>query len=75
MGNKEKRKLFQEKKELFMREVDLVKSATKVVFEKSSFIELLKTNKNVEFYQRWEEGVELYKKGTLLGLRINIRNA
>ena len=47
MGNKEKRKLFQEKKELFMREVDLVKSATKVVFEKSSFIELLKTNKNV----------------------------
>ena len=38
MGNKEKRKLFQEKKELFMREVDLVKSATKVVFEKSSLI-------------------------------------
>ena len=41
MGNKEKRKLFQEKKELFMREVDLVKSATKVVFEKSSFIDFL----------------------------------
>lgn len=63
MGGKEKRKRFQDKKELFNREVDLTKSAFKVVLEKSSFIELLNTNKTEVFYATWNEGMKMYKEG------------
>ena len=63
MSNKDKRKRFADKKELFQKEVEFTRSATKIVLEKSSYIELLRTKKTDEFYAIWKEGVNNYKEG------------
>lgn len=63
MSNKDKRKRFAEKKELFIKEVEFTRSAAKIVLEKSSYIELLRTKKTDEFYLLWKEGTEAYKEG------------
>ena len=63
MGNKEKRKRFQDKKELFQKEVEFTRNAAKIVLEKSSYLELLRTKKTDEFYSLWNEGVAYYKEG------------
>ena len=63
MSNKDKRKRFAEKKELFIKEVEFTRSAAKIVLEKSSYIELLRTKKTDEFYSLWKEGTEAYKEG------------
>lgn len=63
MSNKDKRKRFADKKELFQKEVEFTRSATKIVLEKSSYIELLRTKKTEEFYAIWKEGINNYKDG------------
>ena len=40
-----------------------MKSATRLIFQKSSYLELLKAGKTEEFYSIWEEGIAFYKKG------------
>ena len=63
MSPKDKRKRYQDKKELFQREIEMVKSVTNIIFEKDSYIELTRTKKTEEFYHEWEEGVKFYKNG------------
>jgi len=63
LGNKEKRKRYADRKETFQREVEIMKSATRLIFQKSSYLELLKAGKTEEFYSIWEEGIAFYKKG------------
>ena len=63
MSPKDKRKRYQDKKELFQREIEMVKSVTNIIFEKDSYIELTRTKKTDEFYHEWEEGVKFYKNG------------
>ena len=63
MSPKDKRKRYQDKKELFQREIEMVKSVTNIIFEKDSYIELTHTKKTEEFYHEWEEGVKFYKNG------------
>ena len=60
---KEKRKRYAMKKELFKKEIDYARSVTKVVLVKSSYMELLKTKRNDEFYSCWEDGIKNYKEG------------
>ncbi len=63
LGNKEKRKRYADRKETFQREVEIMKSATRLIFQKSSYLELLKAGKTEEFYSIWDEGIAFYKKG------------
>ena len=63
LSNKEKRKRYADRKETFQREVEIMKSATRLIFQKSSYLELLKAGKTEEFYSIWEEGIAFYKKG------------
>ena len=60
---REKRRRFAEKKELFKKEIDYEKSVAKVVLAKSSYMELLKTKRNDEFYSLWNNGIDNYKEG------------
>ena len=60
---RDKRKRYAEKKKLFKKEIDYEKSVTKVVLAKSSYMELLKTKRNNEFYSLWNSGIEHYKEG------------
>ena len=63
LSNKEKRKRYADKKEVFQKEVQIMKSATRLIFQKSSYLELLKAGKTDEFYNVWDEGIQFYKKG------------
>ena len=60
---KEKRKKYAMKRELFKKEIDYARSVAKVVLVKSSYMELLKTKRNDEFYSCWEDGIKNYKEG------------
>lgn len=66
MSNKDKRKRFADKKEIFRREVEVTRSATAIILEKASYLELLHTNKTDEFYRNWEEGIIKYKEGDFM---------
>ena len=63
MNNKEKRKRYAEKKENFQREIEVYKSVTRLVFQKSNYLELINTKRTSEFYYNWDEGISAYKKG------------
>jgi class 3 adenylate cyclase len=63
MNNKEKRKRYAEKKENFQREIEVYKSVTRLVFQKSNYLELINTKRTSEFYYNWDEGINAYKKG------------
>jgi len=60
---KDKRKKYQDKKELFQREIEMCKSVSTIIFEKDSYMELMHTKKTEDFYKFWEEGVKYYKNG------------
>ena len=61
--HKEKRQRYADKKELFKKEIDYARSVTKVVLAKASFMELLKTKRNDNFYLAWNSGIDNYKEG------------
>ncbi len=63
LSNKDKRKRYADKKDAFQREVELMKSAARLVLQKSSYLEMLETGRNEEFYSIWDEGIAFYKKG------------
>jgi tetratricopeptide (TPR) repeat protein len=63
MNNKEKRKIYSEKKEHFQREIEVYKSVTRLIFQKSNYLELINTKRTNEFYYEWDKGINAYKEG------------
>ena len=59
----EKRQYYNDKKEIYKKEVEVTKNATKIVLEKDSYLELLSTKKKEQFYDLWDEGIDYYKSG------------
>ena len=59
----EKRKYYHDKKEIFQKEVEVTKNATRIILEKDSYLELLNTKKNEQFYEFWDDGIDYYKSG------------
>jgi class 3 adenylate cyclase len=59
----EKRKYYNDKKEIYKKEVEVTKNATKIVLEKDSYLELLTTKKKEQFYELWDDGIDYYKSG------------
>ena len=59
----EKRKYYHDKKEIFQKEVEVTKNATRILLEKDSYLELLNTKKNEQFYEFWDDGIDYYKSG------------
>ena len=60
---KEKRKKYAIKREQFRKEVEFTRNVPQAVLVKSSYMELLKTKRNEEFYSLWNDGVTCYKEG------------
>ena len=59
---KEKAKIFKEKKIMLENLIEQYGSVCSIILEKESYMELL-DEKSEEFYDSWEEAMELYKKG------------
>jgi len=59
----EKRQYYHDKKEVYKKEVEITKNATRLILEKDSYLELLNTKKNEEFYDFWDDGIDYYKSG------------
>ena len=62
VSNKEKKKIFAEKKENLNAMIEEYGNVTSIMFEKESYKELIKP-KNPEFTELWNDGMDNYQKG------------